>query len=93
MKTNYKHDKGKHRLDLVPPILIEAVGAIMTYGLEKYEEDSWKTVEAKRYRAALMRHLVAYLKDNQGVDEESGYKHLYHIACNVAFLLELEEGD
>ncbi len=27
------------------------------------------------------------------IDEESGYKHLWHMACNVAILCELEEGE
>lgn len=86
----YKTDKGKARLDLVPPILVEAVGEIMTYGIDKYKEGSWRTVEPHRYRAALLRHLMQYLKDPNSVDEESGYLHLWHAACNIAFLLELD---
>lgn len=39
----YKYDDGKPRLDLVPPELIEAVGAVRTYGVSKYgDSDSWK---------------------------------------------------
>jgi len=34
-------------------------------------------------------HIWAYLRDPDGVDEESGLPHLEHVACNVAFLLEL----
>ena len=85
-----KTDQGKPRLDLVPPELIEAVGHIMTYGIHKYKQDSWRTVEPQRYRSALMRHLMEYLKNNKGKDSESGYYHLWHVACNVAFLLVLE---
>ena len=85
-----KADEGKPRLDLVPPELIEAVGHIMTYGIHKYKQDSWRTVEPQRYRSALMRHLMEYLKNNKGKDSESGYYHLWHVACNVAFLLVLE---
>lgn len=86
-----KHDGGKLRLDLVPPEIIEAVGAVMTHGAEKYGEGSYKRVEPKRYRAALMRHICKWLKDPHGVDEDSGLPHLYHVACNVAFLLELDK--
>lgn len=89
-KYIYKHDKDKPRLDLVPPILIEVVGVIMTYGLSKYGEGKWKRVEIERYRAAMMRHLCEYLRDPTSCDEESGYKHLWHAACNIAFLCELE---
>ena len=85
-----KHDGGKPRLDLVPPEIIEAVGAVMTHGAEKYGEGSYRNVEPKRYRAALMRHICQWLRDPHGIDEDSGLPHLYHIACNVAFLLEID---
>lgn len=85
-----KHDGGKPRLDLVPPEIIEAVGAVMTHGAEKYGEASYRQVEPKRYRAALMRHICKWMKDPHGIDEDSGLPHLWHIACNVAFLCELD---
>ena len=86
-----KHDGGKPRLDLVPSEIIEAVGTVMTHGAEKYGEASYKDVEPKRYRAALMRHICKWLKAPYGKDEDSGLPHLWHIACNVAFLLELDK--
>lgn len=86
-----KHDGGKPRLDLVPPEIIEAVGAVMTHGAEKYGEASYKNVEPVRYRAALVRHVCKWMKDPHGVDADSGLPHLWHIACNVAFLLELDK--
>lgn len=86
----YKFDNGKPRLALVPPELIEAVGAVRTYGVSKYgDSDSWKKVEPHRYKDALMRHLCAYIKDGNAVDAESGLPHLWHAACNVAFLIAL----
>ena len=85
-----KHDGGEPRLDLVPPEIIEAVGVVMTHGVEKYGEASYRNVEPKRYRAALMRHICKWLKDPYGKDEDSGLPHLWHVACNVAFLLELD---
>ena len=87
----YKHDGGKPRLSLVPPILIRAVGTVMTHGAEKYGEGNWKNVEPERYRDALARHYCEYMEDPYGVDKQSGLPHLYHLACNVAFLLELEK--
>ena len=49
-----KHDTGKPRCDLVSPALIEAVGYIRGYGVEKYHDpDNWKLVERERYAAAL----------------------------------------
>lgn len=86
-----KFDNGKPRLDLVPPEIIEAIGAVRTYGVQKYgKEYSYRQVEPKRYRAALMRHICAWLKNPMGLDEESGLPHLWHMACNVAFLIELD---
>lgn len=85
-----KADRDKPRLDLVPPGIIEAVGAIRTYGTEKYgDPENWRRVEPERYTAALMRHLCGFLRDPQGRDQESGYLHLWHMACNVAFLVEM----
>ena len=86
-----KDTKGKPRLSLVPPGIIEAVGAVRTFGTEKYGcPENWKTVEPELYVDALMRHLVAYLRDPKAVDEESGYPHLWHLVTNAAFLIEME---
>ncbi len=86
-----KDDSRKPRLDLVPPALIEAVGIIRDYGTRKYgNPENWRQVAPERYRAAMMRHLCRYLRDPGGVDDESGYPHLWHLACNVAFLIALE---
>ena len=35
------------RLDLVPPEIIEAAGAVMTHGAEKYGEGGYRSVEPK----------------------------------------------
>jgi len=85
-----KHDGGKPRLELVPPILLEAVGTVMTHGAEKYGVGNWKKVDPERYKGALLRHLCKYLKSPKSVDEDSGLPHLYHVACNIAFLLYLD---
>ena len=91
-KDKFKFDNGKPRCDLVPAEIIEAIGKVRSYGVQKYgEEYSYRKVEPKRYRAALMRHICAWLKNPYGVDEESGLPHIWHIACNVAFLIELDK--
>lgn len=85
-----KLDQDKPRLDLVPPGIIESVGIIRTYGLKKYKDpDNWRKVEPERYTAALMRHLCQFLRNPKAVDTESGYPHIWHAACNIAFLVEL----
>ena len=84
-----KADTGKPRCDLVSPALIEAVGYIRGYGTEKYgSENNWETVETSRYLAALLRHLCAYMRDPKSIDDESGFYHLFHAACNINFLVD-----
>ena len=89
-----KADNDKPKLSLVPPEIIRNIAYIREYGNNKYPlggKDNWKEVEPDRYKDALFRHLLAYLEDPNGVDEESQLPHLWHLACNVAFLCELEK--
>ena len=63
MNTEAKHDHGKPRPTLVPPSLVMAVAKIREYGCQKYTEpENWKQVEPQRYKDALYRHLLAYLR-------------------------------
>ena len=87
-----KKDAGKPQLTLVPTQILYDIAYVRMFGTAKYKDpDNWKKVEIERYRDALFRHLLLYLNDPQGVDEESGLPHLSHLACNVAFLCELEK--
>ena len=88
-----KADAGKPRLSLVPTEIINQIARVREYGINKYPNggpNNWKKVEIDRYRDAAYRHLLAYIANPKGVDEESGLPHLAHLACNVAFLCELE---
>ena len=88
-----KADAGKAQLSLVPQRIICAIARIREYGNNKYPEggkDNWKSVEKQRYVDAMLRHISAYVSDPEGVDEESGFPHLWHAACNLAFILEME---
>lgn len=86
-----KADHGKLQLTLVPREIIRAIARIRMYGTEKYHNpDNWRNVSAERYRDAAYRHFLSYLDDPAGVDEESGLPHLWHLACNIAFLIEME---
>lgn len=90
MMQEAKADKGKPRPTLVPVSLVEAVTAIREYGCAKYHDpENWKRVEPQRYRDALYRHWLAYLGGEER-DGESGLPHLWHLACNVAFLIDME---
>lgn len=88
-----KADAGKPRISLVPTEIIRNIAEVRAYGDRKYgDTENWKTVEVERYRDALGRHLLAYFDDPHGLDSESKLPHLWHIACNVAFLCEMEKG-
>lgn len=89
-----KADAGKLPLTAVPRAIIRAIGEVRYYGMSKYPNggiDNWKRVDPQRYRDAVFRHFLAYLDDPDGYDEESGLPHLWHLACNIAFLIELDK--
>lgn len=87
-----KADAGKPQLSLVPMQILNAIARVREYGNRKYgDPENWKTVSPARYRDAMLRHAVAYIQDPNGVDEESGLPHLWHLACNVSFLVEMEQ--
>ena len=87
-----KADADKIRPTLVPPSLVPAVAAVREHGTRKYgDPENWKRVDAQRYKDALYRHWLAYLNGEE-CDEESGLPHLWHLACNAAFLIEMEGG-
>ena len=74
--------------------IIKGIAKVRMFAVEvKYPqtgEDGWKTIEIERIRDAAFRHFMAYLDNPKGVDEESGLSHLAHLACNIAFLCEME---
>ena len=89
-KQNAKADSGKPTLSLVPKEIIYQIEKVRSFGVKKYHDpDNWKQVEMERYHQALLRHTMAVWDDVNARDSESGLLHLSHIACNVAFLLEM----
>lgn len=91
IKKDFKHDKGKLFVSLVDPFYIEDIAKVLTFGAEKYSKNSWQTLEdaETRYKDALLRHLLAYLK-GELIDADSGLTHLAHIGTNVMFLSHFE---
>ena len=90
-----KSDGGKPRPSLVPPALIRGVDAIREFGTARYgSPDNWRKVEPQRYWDALLRHILAMWEDWKAVDPDSGMPHLWHAACNIAFLMQyMEDGN
>lgn len=87
-----KADKGKPQCRLVPSEIVRCIARVREYGLKKYgRAESWREVDVERYQDAMYRHLLAYIDNPNGKDEESNLPHLWHLACNVAFLCELQK--
>lgn len=89
-----KADAGKVRLSLAPMQILIDIARVREYGTEKYgDPENWRQVQPERYVDALLRHTVAYVRDRKAVDAESGLPHLWHMACNLAFLCEMDEAE
>lgn len=97
--VNNKIDGGGKRLntdkvplELVPPSLIFAVGEVLKVGAKKYEPRNWERgMKWTTVYGCIMRHLMKWVSPfHSDVDEESGLNHLWHVASNVAMLIEYE---
>lgn len=86
-----KHDSDKPRYDLLPPVAIDLMAQVMTFGAKKYKPEGWRTVPdaLQRYQAALLRHSFAMLRGEVN-DPESGLPHAAHAMCCAAFIAELQ---
>lgn len=94
-----KLDAGKNRLGLVFSgfaLALQAVGAVGTYGANKYTDEGWKAVPDanKRYTDAMLRHLFKEFS-GEHLDQETGFLHAAHAAWNALARLEkiIEEGN
>lgn len=81
-----RYDDGKLRMELVPPVVVEAIAEVLTMGAGKYGERNWeKGMLWSRCIGSLMRHLFAFLR-GEDIDSESGLLHISHVLCNAAFI-------
>lgn len=84
-----KDDAGKPRMELLPPVALEAVARVLTYGAQKYGAENWRGVERSRYIGAALRHVFAHVRGEKH-DPETGESHLAHAACSLLFALETQ---
>lgn len=91
MNTGKKFDGNKTRYDLLPPKALDEFAKVLTFGASKYGPENWKQLDdlTNRYFAAAQRHLWAF-KRGESHDDESGFHHLAHALCCIAFMLEDE---
>lgn len=88
-----KHDNGKPNPFSVLSQFPHALEEVVKRGddaLAKYDTyTNWRTVNADRYKNALMRHQLAIWK-GEAVDQETGQLHYAAVAWNALAILELE---
>ena len=85
--TEAKHDHGKPRFDLIDPVFEEDLAKVMSFGAEKYSDNTWQTVPdgLQRYHGAIRRHLNAIQK-GELIDPDSGLPHIAHVSANAMFI-------
>ena len=97
----YKADEAKPRMDLIPPEAIFALATVLSFGAAKYADRNWeKGMKWSRPFGAAMRHLWAWWGGKTptttnflfgDLDAETGFSHLWHAICCLAFLVSYEE--
>ena len=86
-----KDDADKIRMELLPPEFLTATATVLTFGAKKYSDRNWEQgMKWSRVFGALMRHMWDWWRGVK-YDSETGYSHLWHAACCLAFLIAYEE--
>jgi len=87
-KNIQQKKEGKTQYEHLPFRVLEGLAKVLQHGAEKYGHYNWREqpILASTYKAAIMRHLVAW-SEGVNTDPDSGLNHLYHImACCVVAL-------
>lgn len=89
-----KFDGEKPMMQLFPLPVAESISRVLTFGAQKYAAHGWKKLPdaVNRYQGALLRHLAA-LQSGEEFDSDSGLPHIYHIGCNITFLIHFYNED
>jgi hypothetical protein len=89
----FKQVDGKICTTLVPSSIMWAIGRIRTHFtkvVKKYPDpQSWRKAPMQHYIEATDRHWLAAREDPHAINEESGMPHLWHVATNLAFIIEM----
>lgn len=83
----------KTPLELVPTSLIFATAEVLAVGAKKYAPRNWERgMKWSTVSGCMLRHTFKWLSPfHSDFDNESGLNHLWHVACNVAMLIEYEK--
>lgn len=81
-----KFDQNKPPISWIPAEALIGCALALKYGGQKYGRDNYKQgIEYTRLADACLRHLVAYL-NNENTDPESGLSHLDHLLASASML-------
>lgn len=84
-----RYNEGKPMMSLLPPIALEEVAKVLTYGSKKYAAWNWlQGLDHMSILDSMERHLSKW-KQGEDIDEESGLLHISHAACNALMLIEM----
>lgn len=83
-----KLDEGKLRYDLIPPLALEELVKVYTFGATKYAARNWEQgMSWGRVFAAILRHAWAWFAGSDR-DSETGIPHMAHAAWGCLALVE-----
>ena len=85
-----KYDSEKPDYSLIPPLPLEDIVKVLTFGAAKYSRFNWKLLKNadERYFAAAMRHMWTRWR-GEIYDSESGIDHYAHAICCLLFMMQL----
>ena len=89
-----RDNKYKNQLSLVPTKIVFAIGEVLTWACTRtenpYPRDNWrKGLTVTSIQDSFERHYFAWKDpETSDYDDESGLPHLYHMAANIAMLIE-----
>jgi len=86
-----KFDNEKPDPTMIPMSAVIGEAKALGFGANKYGRSNWKKgMDWMRPAGAALRHLYAWIS-GEDIDPESGLNHLYHVKCNISFLIEYQE--
>jgi len=81
-----KDNLGKSRVDLLPFVVLVAVGRVLGFGAAKYKPNNWRLgLSWSDTIASALRHIFAFA-EGEDIDSESGQMHVDNAIAQLMFL-------
>jgi len=86
ISSGLHYDEGKPRVDLLDPDFLLAVGKVLGFGCNKYNDHNWRGgIPIHKLVGSCLRHIFA-INRGEDIDSESGLPHTAHLGCDSMFL-------